>query len=277
MRTVRQPAVAGRFYPGRAQELRTDVDDLLADARTATGAVPECPKALIVPHAGYVYSGPTAARGYALLEPFAASIHRVVLLGPAHHVWFTGLALPDADAFATPLGEVPVDHLVADRLVTLPHVARSDAPHAPEHSLEVQLPFLQTVLGEFTLVPLVVGGAEPELVASVLEEAWDGPETLLLISSDLSHYLPYDHARSTDADTIARILALDWPLPDRSACGARGINGMLLAARDHSLTPTLVDARNSGDTAGDRARVVGYASVSFLTRTGTTSGGDQDD
>ncbi len=278
MRTVRQPAVAGRFYPGRAQELRTDVDDLLADARTATGAVPECPKALIVPHAGYVYSGPTAARGYALLEPFAASIHRVVLLGPAHHVWFTGLALPDADAFATLLGEVPVDHLVADRLVTLPHVARAPTPPARPRALAGGATALPSDgAGRVHARPLVVGGAEPELVASVLEEAWDGPETLLLISSDLSHYLPYDHARSTDADTIARILALDWPLPDRSACGARGINGMLLAARDHSLTPTLVDARNSGDTAGDRARVVGYASVSFLTRTGTTSGGDQDD
>lgn len=253
------------------------MDTLLAGAREALRPVPECPKALIVPHAGYVYSGPTAARGYALLEPFASSITRVVLLGPAHHVWFTGLALPDDDAFATPLGEVPIDRLVADRLAALAAVVRSSAPHVPEHSLEVQLPFLQRVLGEFTLVPLVVGDAEPEAVAAVLEEAWGGSETLLLISSDLSHYLPYDQARSTDAVTIARIRDLTWPLPDRSACGARGVNGLLLAARDHALAPTLIDARNSGDTAGDRARVVGYATVSFTTSTGTTTGGDHDD
>ena len=277
MQTVRQPAVAGRFYPGRAHELQVSVDGLLADARAQVTPSPECPKALIVPHAGYVYSGPTGARGYALLEPFASSIRRVVLLGPAHHVWFTGLALPDDDAFATPLGEVPIERTVADRLSALPGVIHSDDAHAPEHSLEVQLPFLQRVLDEFTLVPLVVGDAGAELVASVLEEAWGGPETLLLISSDLSHYLSYDQARSTDADTIARILALAWPLPDRSACGARGINGLLLAARDHNLVPTLVDARNSGDTAGDSSRVVGYASVSFSTHPGTTSGGDHDD
>lgn len=277
MQTVRQPAVAGRFYPGRAHELQASVDGLLADARTQVTPSPECPKALIVPHAGYVYSGPTGARGYALLEPFASSIRRVVLLGPAHHVWFTGLALPDDDAFATPLGEVSIERTVADRLSALPGVIHSDAAHAPEHSLEVQLPFLQRVLDEFTLVPLVVGDAGAELVASVLEESWGGPETLLLISSDLSHYLSYDQARSTDADTIARVLALAWPLPDRSACGARGINGLLLAARDHNLVPTLVDARNSGDTAGDSSRVVGYASVSFSTHPGTTSGGDHDD
>lgn len=277
MRTIRQPAVAGRFYPGRAHELQASVDGLLADARRQTTPLPECPKALIVPHAGYVYSGPSAARGYALLDPFAASIRRVVLLGPAHHVWLAGLALPDDDAFATPLGEVSIERTVADRLSALPGVIHSDDAHAPEHSLEVQLPFLQRVLDEFTLVPLVVGDAGAELVASVLEEAWGGPETLLLISSDLSHYLSYDQARSTDADTIARILALAWPLPDRSACGARGINGLLLAARDHNLVPTLVDARNSGDTAGDPSRVVGYASVSFSTHPGTTSGGDHDD
>ena len=277
MRTIRQPAVAGRFYPGRAHELQASVDGLLADARRQTTPLPECPKALIVPHAGYIYSGPSAARGYALLDPFAASIRRVVLLGPAHHVWFAGLALPDDDAFATPLGEVSIERTVADRLSALPGVIHSDAAHAPEHSLEVQLPFLQRVLDEFTLVPLVVGDAGAELVASVLEESWGGPETLLLISSDLSHYLSYDQARSTDADTIARILALAWPLPDRSACGARGINGLLLAARDHNLVPTLVDARNSGDTAGDSSRVVGYASVSFSTHPGTTSGGDHDD
>lgn len=277
MRTVRQPAVAGRFYPGRAHDLRHGLDGLLSGARAATTPVPECPKALIVPHAGYVYSGPTAARGYALLDPFAASISRVVLLGPAHRVWVEGLALSDVDAFVTPLGEVPIDRTTADRLGALPSVVHSDAAHLPEHSLEVQLPFLQAVLGAFTLVPVVVGDAEPESVAAVLEEAWGGAETLLLISSDLSHYLPYDQARSTDADTISRILALSWPLPDRSACGARGINGLLLAARDHGLVPTLVDARNSGDTAGDKARVVGYACVSFTAQTGTTSGGDHDD
>lgn len=279
MKTVRQPAVAGRFYAGRAQRLERNVDDLLADARSRTARPESPPKALIVPHAGYVYSGPTAASGYVLLDPVATTIRRVVLLGPAHYVPFSGLALPEADAFATPLGEVRLDRDADERLRHLPHVIRSDHVHAPEHSLEVQLPFLQRVLADFALVPLVVGDATPQDVAAVIEACWDGPETLLLISSDLSHYLPYAVADAKDADTVRQILALQSPLTGRSACGARGINGMLLAAREHGLHPALVDRCNSGDTAGDKARVVGYAAISFTTPTqlGNAPGGDHDD
>lgn len=279
MKTVRQPAVAGRFYAGRAQRLERNVDDLLADARSRTAQPESPPKALIVPHAGYVYSGPTAASGYVLLDPVATTIRRVVLLGPAHYVPFSGLALPEADAFATPLGEIRLDRDAEERLRHLPHVIRSDHVHAPEHSLEVQLPFLQRVLADFALVPLVVGDATPQDVAAAIEACWDGPETLLLISSDLSHYLPYAVADAKDADTVRQILALQSPLTDRSACGARGINGMLLAAREHGLHPALVDRCNSGDTAGDKARVVGYAAISFTTPTqlGNAPGGDHDD
>nr|WP_300142077.1 AmmeMemoRadiSam system protein B [Propionicimonas sp.] len=275
MRTVRQPAVAGRFYPGRVEDLTRTVDTLLDRARRASTRSATPPKALIVPHAGYVYSGTTAALGYAQLFPGRRRITRVVLLGPAHYVPFSGLALPDATAFATPLGEVRVDRGVAGLLSALPQVHTSARAHAPEHSLEVQLPFLQRMLDGFALVPLVVGDATPQEVAAVLDAVWGGPETLLLISSDLSHYLPYDTAEAMDADTVRRILALEWPLPDGSACGARGINGLLVAASARGLTPVLVDRRNSGDTAGDRARVVGYASVAF--GTGTTPGGDHDD
>jgi AmmeMemoRadiSam system protein B len=268
MRIVRQPAVAGRFYPERAPELVRILDDLLEDARRHTAPAVSTPKALIVPHAGYVYSGPTAARGYALLEPSRGAIERVVLLGPAHYVAFTGLALAEADAFATPLGEVRLDTGTAALLNGLPQVIDYGEAHAPEHSLEVQLPFIQRVLGDVEILPLVVGDATPEQVAEVLEACWGGPETLVLISSDLSHYLAYDVARERDAATVQHILDCDWPLADRSACGARGINGLLVVAPAHGLRPQLVDCRSSGDTAGDRARVVGYASVSFAQPSG---------
>jgi AmmeMemoRadiSam system protein B len=260
MTTVRRPAVSGRFYPGRTEDLARDLDRLLTAARPH--AVSDAsPKALIVPHAGYAYSGATAALGYVLLERLRTRIRRVVLLGPSHYIALRGLALPDAEAFDTPLGRVPVER--ADHLLDLPQVSRSDLPHLREHSLEVQLPFVQRVLDAVTLVPLVVGDATPEEVAEVVEACWGGPETVVLISSDLSHYRPYADARAVDADTVRRILALQGPLPDARACGARGVNGMLLVARQRGLRPSLVDCRNSGDTAGDRVRVVGYASISF--------------
>lgn len=265
MKTVRQPAVAGQFYPRNAADLERSVDGLLDQARRAGPAQAEAPpKALIVPHAGYVYSGPTAARGYVLLESARSLIRRVVLLGPAHYVGFSGLAVSPADAFATPLGPVPLDHAATEALLGLPHVIESVDAHAPEHSLEVQLPFLQRVLDSFTLVPVVVGAATPQQVGAAIEACWGGPETLLLISSDLSHYLSYEAAEALDKDTVRRILALEWPLPDRRACGARAVNGLLLAARTHQQRPELVDRRNSGDTAGDRDRVVGYASIAFF-------------
>lgn len=263
MRMVRQPAVAGHFYPGLPAVLGRAVGTLLDHARGVAEFPPLTPKALIVPHAGYVYSGPTAARGYVLLEPSRAGIRRIVLIGPAHRFGFSGLALSSAAAFATPLGEVALDHTFDAGLLELPYVIAADRYHAPEHSLEVQLPFLQRVLDEFVLVPVVVGDATPEQVAAVIEAAWGGPETVVVISSDLSHYLPYDDAEAVDKDTVQRILDLRWPLPDHAACGGRAINGLLRAGCEHHLQPALVDRRNSGDTAGDRERVVGYAAVSF--------------
>ncbi len=263
MPTVRQPAVAGRFYPERADDLSRDLDRLLEQARENPDLPAEPPKALIVPHAGYDYSGPTAARAYALLESVRDSFQRVVLLGPAHYVGFRGLALSSASAFATPLGEVPLDRQLHDTLATLGQVRLLDGPHAPEHSVEVQLPFLQWVLDDFALVPVLVGDATAEEVAAVILACWGGPETLVLVSSDLCHYLPYEQAQAADADTVRRILTLAAPLPRRSACGARGIDGLILAARGHRLRPRLVDHRTSGDTAGDRSSVVGYAAISF--------------
>jgi AmmeMemoRadiSam system protein B len=216
-----------------------------------------------VPHAGYVYSGPIAAAAYARLAPAAAGIRRVVLLGPAHRVPFRGLALPGADQFATPLGNVPVDAAGAALARRLPQVADNPHAHAAEHSLEVQLPFLQRVLGDFRLVPLVVGAASGESVAEVLDLLWGGPETLIVISSDLSHYHAYGEARTMDRATADAILELAPRLDHDEACGATPVNGLLLAARRRGLVPTLLDLRNSGDTAGDRRQVVGYAAFGF--------------
>ncbi|MCW5664998.1 MAG: AmmeMemoRadiSam system protein B [Piscinibacter sp.] len=259
--TTRPAAVAGLFYPDDAEALRAEVRAALAGARPAPSAA--APKMLLVPHAGYVYSGPIAGSGYALLAPWAERIRRVVLLGPTHRVALRGLAAPTVDAFETPLGRVPLDRAALDTLVALPQVTRSDAPHAREHSLEVQLPFLQAVLDEFTLVPLAVGDAAPEAVAEVLERLWGGDETLIVISSDLSHYLPYDEARAADRATVERILAFATDLDPYEACGAHPLAGALRAARAHGLVPRLLDLRNSGDTAGDRERVVGYAALAF--------------
>jgi hypothetical protein len=222
-----------------------------------------------VPHAGYVYSGPVAASAYALLAPLRGRVRRVVLLGPAHRVWLRGLAAPVADAFATPLGVVPIDANALALLADLPQVLRSEQAHAQEHSLEVQLPFLQAALGEFELVPLVVGDASAEEVAQVLERLWFGNETLLVISSDLSHYLDYESARRMDASTCAAIEQLRGEaLHEESACGRVPVRGLLLAARRRGLAPRTLDLRNSGDTAGDRRRVVGYGAWAFTPRAG---------
>jgi len=265
MPAVRQPAVAGTFYPGQGQTLAGSVASLLAaaHAETPVDATGAAPKVLIVPHAGYIYSGPMAARAYARLAGVRATIRRVVLLGPVHRVPVRGLALPGASAFATPLGEVEVDQAAVAQLAPLPQVVLSPAAHALEHSLEVQLPFLQTVLDDFKLLPLAVGDATPAEVAQVLETLWGGPETLIVISSDLSHYLPYRSAQATDQDTVERILALRGPLTHEQACGGTPINGLLLAARQHHLQPHLLGLCNSGDTAGDKQRVVGYAAIAF--------------
>ncbi|MCS6914906.1 MAG: AmmeMemoRadiSam system protein B [Myxococcales bacterium] len=259
--TLRPAAVAGLFYPAAPAVLRKTVQELLQGA--APPAQDRPVKALIVPHAGYVYSGPIAATAYRRLHAQAASIRRVVLLGPAHRAPVRGLALPNWTGLQTPLGIVPVDQEGVAALQGLPQVVRSDPAHAAEHSLEVQLPFLQVCLGSFAVVPLAVGEARAEQVAEVLERLWGGPETLLLISSDLSHYLDYDTARQLDAQTAHQILACRIPLSHDQACGATPVNGLLLAARRHGLVVELLDLRNSGDTAGDRARVVGYGAFAL--------------
>ena len=262
MNQVRPTAVAGAFYPGNEQVLRRDLDALLAQARPASGPLP---KALIVPHAGYIYSGPIAASAYRRLEAGRGQITRVVLLGPAHRVAVRGLALPQAASFATPLGLVRIDQAGCRAIQGLSQVVLSDAAHAQEHSLEVQLPFLQKVLGEdFALVPLVVGDATAAEVAQVLERLWGGPETLIVISSDLSHYLPYALAQRIDHKTSDMILHLQTGISHEQACGGTPVNGLLLAAKQHGLTPELLDLRNSGDTAGDPEQVVGYASFAFV-------------
>ena len=263
MSTVRTPAVAGLFYPADPRQLADDVQEMLSQA------LPHdlIPKALIVPHAGYIYSGPIAATAYATLKPFAASIRRVVLLGPTHRVAVRGLALPGVEAFDTPLGRVMLDAAAARSIAHLPQVTVSAQAHVLEHSLEVQLPFLQSVLPDFTLLPLAVGMATPEEVAEGLELLWGGEETLVVISSDLSHYLPYAIAQRVDHDTVQDILKLRQPIEHDHACGGTPISGLIVAARQHHLTPHLLDLRNSGDTAGSHDQVVGYAALAFTEET----------
>jgi AmmeMemoRadiSam system protein B len=259
---VRPPAVAGAFYPGNPEQLRASVRQHLeeGDARAHGPA----PKALIVPHAGYIYSGPVAGSGYALLKSRRDRVRHVVLLGPAHFVPIDGLALPDADAFATPLGDVPIDRAAETRIEPLPQVVRSSAAHAREHSLEVQLPFLQEVLADFELVALAVGGGNREEVAEVIDGLWGDDDTVILVSSDLSHYLDYETARRVDERTARAIEELrPEDLHPGDACGGAAVGGLLVAARRKGLTARTVDLRNSGDTAGPRDQVVGYGSFAF--------------
>jgi AmmeMemoRadiSam system protein B len=257
---VRPPAVAGLFYPADGATLSRTVSELLGSARAEAKRVP---KALIAPHAGYIYSGPIAASAYALLAPVRDIVKRVVLLGPTHRVPVRGLALPAATHFATPIGRIEIDADAVAALGKLPQVVVSDAAHALEHSLEVHLPFLQSVLGDFKLVPLAVGHADATEVAAVLDALWGGPETLIVVSSDLSHYLHYADAQSVDRHTTEAILGLSTDIDHEQACGATPVTGLALAARQRNLKPELLDLRNSGDTAGDKDRVVGYASFAF--------------
>jgi len=257
---LRPAAVAAMFYPESAAVLVRQLAQMLA---AAPQALAQRPKAVIVPHAGYVYSGPVAASIYAPLAPLRNSIRRIVLLGPTHRVAIAGLAVPSSSAFATPLGNVPVDQEALAALADLPQIVVDDAAHADEHSLEVQLPFLQTIFGEFSLLPFAVGRASPDEVAEVLGRVWGGEETLIVVSSDLSHYLPYAAARKIDTQTAQRIVDLDPTLHHEEACGATPINGLLLAARRHGMQAQLLDLRNSGDTAGDKARVVGYGAFAL--------------
>lgn len=258
MNKVRHPAVAGQFYPADAARLRHLVEEYLEEASTDG----ELPRAIIAPHAGYIYSGPIAASAYAPLRPARDKIRRVLLLGPAHRVPVRGLAASSAAAFATPLGEVPLDRDAIRRLLALPQVHLQDDAHAPEHGLEVHLPFLQTVLADFQLVPLVVGEASPSAVAEVLAQFAADPETLIVVSSDLSHYQDYDTACYLDRETSNAIEHLH-PLAAGQACGRYAINGLLHLARERGWHVQTVDLRNSGDTAGPHHQVVGYGAYLF--------------
>ena len=259
---VRPPAVAGTFYPADPRALRASVEDALAQAPVACAA--DAPKALVVPHAGYVYSGPVAATAYARLVPVRDRVHRVVLLGPSHRVAFDGLAVPGADAFDTPLGRVEIDTGGVARALALPQVQRLDAAHAREHSLEVQIPFLQVVLPQFRLVPIVVGDATPDEISEVIDTLWGGDETVVLVSSDLSHYLSYEEARAIDRETTQAIERLDpAAIGFDQACGRLPVQGLLLSARRRGLHARTLDLRSSGDTAGSRDSVVGYGAYAF--------------
>jgi MEMO1 family protein len=261
MTAIRTSAVAGSFYPATASELRTAIAAYLQEIHAPGPA----PKAIIAPHAGYIYSGPIAASAYAHLTQARSSVRRVALLGPAHQLALRGLAASSAEAFTSPLGTVPVDRQALARVLTLPQVQILDEAHAREHSLEVHLPFLQEVLGPFTLIPLVVGKAAPEDVSEVLDVLWGGPETLIVISSDLSHYYDYNTAQRLDQGTSRAIEALrPQDIRPEHACGCHPINGLLYAARRHGLRARTVDLRNSGDTAGPRDEVVGYGAYVFL-------------
>jgi AmmeMemoRadiSam system protein B len=263
---IREPAVAGLFYPDDADTLRRTVHACLDEGRQRrerAGAAP-APKALIAPHAGFVYSGPIAASAYALVEPLRDRIRHVLLLGPSHRVPFRGLALSSAGTWRTPLGDVRLDRPGATLLEALPQVRVLDAAHADEHGLEVQLPFLQEVLGEFSLLPIVAGDATADEVAQAIELAWGGDETLIVVSSDLSHYYDYATARSLDLATTAAIEALRPDgLEEESACGRVPVRGLLVCAKRHGLRCRTLDLRSSGDTAGPRDRVVGYGAYAF--------------
>jgi len=262
MLSVRPAAVAGIFYPGDARELETEVAELIDGVENLAPRFSH-PKALIVPHAGYRYSGQVAARAYDELAAARGVVKRVVLLGPAHRVPVRGLALPGMEAFDTPLGRIPVDAQAVRMLAPFRQVVTSHEAHAREHSLEVQLPFLQKMLGEFALLPLVVGDAKPQEVTEVVEQLWGGAETLFVLSTDLSHYHGYDEARAVDRATLSRIASFDTDINHEEACGATPLNGFLAAARSRGLSIRLVGACNSGDTAGDKDRVVGYSAFSL--------------
>ena len=260
-RQTRPAAVAGRFYPASAPALGRLVDKCLAKARPGRSAKP---KAIIAPHAGYIFSGPIAGSAFRPWVEEAATIQRIVLVGPSHSVYFDGLALPSHTQFATPFGNVPVDLDSVKQLRGLPQVQVFDAAHEQEHALEVELPFLQRTLQDFQVVPLVVGEASDEEVGEVLDLLWGGPETRIVLSSDLSHFHSYEAARRIDRATADRIEAgAGDELTGNHACGYRAIRGFLRAAAARGLTVETTDLRNSGDTAGPRDRVVGYGAFQF--------------
>jgi AmmeMemoRadiSam system protein B len=264
-RRVRPAVVAGTFYPADPSQLTARLSALLADASPRSPHEPPV-KAVVAPHAGYPYSGPIAASAYRAVEPRRREIERVVLIGPSHRVAFRGLAVPSVDAFATPLGEVPLDGSARRHIGVLPGVVIDDRPHADEHSLEVHLPFLQHLLGDhWTLVPIAVGQATALDVADVLAALWGGAETLVVVSTDLSHYHDYATAKEIDRRTAAAIVARNADrIGSEDACGAHPLRGLLELSHRVGLDVELLDLRNSGDTAGDRSKVVGYGAFSVI-------------
>lgn len=259
-KSSRPPAVAGMFYPSDPRQLSKEVSACLTDGRTGSG---RNPKALIAPHAGYPYSGPIAGSAFSSWQG-AASVERMILVGPCHRLAFTGLALSSAEVFETPLGKIRLEALSGETWQGLKGVQVLDEAHAEEHSLEVMLPFLQTIFKDFALVPILVGVATGGEVAEVLDRLWGGAETRIVISSDLSHYLPYEAAQRLDQRTAQAIEELrPEAIEEDQACGRIAIQGLLEMARRKHLRSETIDLRNSGDTAGSRARVVGYGAFSF--------------
>lgn len=262
MTNIRKAMVAGMFYPAEAEELRRLVLSFLEAAWNHDAE--ETPKAIVAPHAGYLYSGPIAGNAYAHLSAHAGDISRVVLFGPAHHAHFTGMVYSGAESFLTPLGAVPVDRAAYEKVCDLPQVFEYEQPFEGEHSLEVQLPFLQLSLEKFRIVPFLVGDARTREVAQVIEHLWGGEETLFLVSTDLSHFLDYDRAKVEDAETTRAIEALrPESIAQTQACGRVPLRGLLYEARRHGLKARTLDLRNSGDTTGPRDRVVGYGAYAF--------------
>jgi len=257
--SVRPPAVAGMFYPDDPRELTAAVTHLLGEVSPQQRLLP---KVLIAPHAGYVYSGGTAAHAYRLLQA-TRHIRRVILAGPAHRAYVDGMAFPSVAAFATPLGNLPLDREAIDQALRLPHTCIDDAAHAQEHCLEVHLPFLQTVLHDITLTPFLVGQCSAADVARVFDNLWGGDETLIVVSSDLSHFLPYAQALSQDANTTRKIENHDTHLVGEEACGAHAINGLMYSRNAQALSVHTLATCNSGDTAGDHTRVVGYGAYAL--------------
>ena len=260
MASTRRAAVAGMFYPADPEELRGAVQEYLGEAEQTAPSL----KALIAPHAGYIYSGPIAGTAFAQIPPCGEGRRRVPILCLGHRLAFAGLAAPSADRFETPLGEVTVDSALLDSIADLPQVEIIDDAHTLEHGIEVQLPFLQYLLPSFSIAPLLVGSAEPEEVCEVLDTVWGGDETLIVISSDLSHYHDYTTAQRFDRETTSAIEGLrDTDIRPEQACGHLAIKGLLQSARKHGLTARNLDLRNSGDTAGPKDRVVGYGAYAF--------------
>jgi AmmeMemoRadiSam system protein B/AmmeMemoRadiSam system protein A len=275
MTAIRPTAFAGRFYPADAAQLAQQVDAYLGQAGARVTGRAQTPKALIAPHAGYVYSGPVAANAYALLAGGRDIITRVVLLGPSHRIAFRGMAVSAADFWASPLGEVPIDRAAIAALQGVPMLGTLDAAHAQEHSLEVHLPFLQRCLTKFSVVPVLVGDARPEEVAALLDAAWGGPETLIVVSTDLSHYLDYPSCQKADAASVAAIERLDPDSLGRDqACGRIPVGGLLLTAKRRAMEIVTLDVRKSGDTAGPKDRVVGYGSWALYPPAPTDQPGD---